>query len=109
MSVYDAHVQVPDPKEGYALVLARPRAIEGRVIDTHKTPIRGAQVRLVPRGTITHPEGGFVSRDPLRAKLGIAMPTSLLHEWKAQSDETGAFRFANAPVSGTLKTDPAAR
>jgi hypothetical protein len=109
ITVYEARRKLPDPFDGYVLVVAPSRSLSGRVVDPQGLPISGAQVRINPgedpgevEDWVSSDEfeltsGGLVI-EPLRTKLALSLDRSTAGHWEARSDAAGAFRFDNVPL-----------
>jgi RNA polymerase sigma-70 factor (ECF subfamily) len=110
--VYKPELRVPDPNEGYVLVLARPRLLHGIVQDSAARPVEGAEVWLSyeipgPPGEMSlwntrtrkpssrrkSPMSLDLFGDPLRDSLGVDLgPTQLQDRgWDTISASTGSF------------------
>jgi hypothetical protein len=109
--VYKPELRVPDPIDGYVLVLARPRRIHGIVRDNPGTQINGAEVWLSymvpnpdlgialwgtrppkPSSRRDSPGFGFFG-DPLRRSIGVDLGITELQDqgWNTRSSSSGSF------------------
>jgi RNA polymerase sigma-70 factor (ECF subfamily) len=97
--VYKPEITVPDPSDGYVLVLGRPRVIEGFVRDPSDEPIAGAEVWFGPSGSprlsssLDPFDGWMWFGDPLRLSLGVNLDSSRLQDqnWSTRSSSNGSF------------------
>lgn len=99
VSVYETSVELPDPVEGYCLVLAHPCTIQGFVRDGAGEPVANAQVLF---GTMEQGRFDFLSRysDPLRKRLGLGLEPSTLRSWTTASRADGSFELQAARIPG---------
>ena len=99
ISIYDTRIELPDPVEGYYLVLARPRTIPGFVKDRAGNPIAHANISL---GAQSWGLWDFSSgyRDELRRRLGLGLESSSLRLWTTTSETDGSFRLETARIPG---------
>jgi hypothetical protein len=68
----------------YVLIVARPIAVEGIVVDERKRPIAGAEVRCSP--------------PPIRERLHLVLDDCAWVAWKATTDASGRFRLPIVPA-----------
>jgi protocatechuate 3,4-dioxygenase beta subunit len=83
-TVLQPRVRPSKPGTQYVLVVARPVAVEGVVVDEKKRPIAGAEVRCSP--------------PPIRERLHLVLDDCAWVPWKATTDASGRFRLPIVPA-----------
>jgi hypothetical protein len=103
-AVYEPHIRVPGPAEGYVLVVAPRRPFSGRVVDEGGNAVEAATVTIDLSGAAGTSGARESLRfiDRFRASIPLPLDDSVIREWSARSDVGGAFCIPNAPGLETI-------